>query len=189
MGDYIRKFDIPAYSNSVIYNKYNVVKRTSGNKEYYFVSTFDGNINQLDTSGLTSNGAWKRFDDFDTDFRDVWTPTFSTSVEVEPRVVNSAMDEGTTLLARDGINTVPLRYRLSFENVNDREAKSLLCFCDYIGASRSFNWTTPNPYNKRMAFSLQSIQHTYLKHNVNMLTMDIERSYVIFGVGAGQQKA
>jgi len=189
MGDYIRKFDIPAYNSSTMYNQYAVVKRTSTNKEYYFVAVRGGNTNQLDTSGLTSNAWWKRFDDFDSDFDTIWTPTYSTSVEIEPRVINAALDDGTTQLARDGINTIPLRYKLTFENVGDAEAKSLLCFCDYIGASRSFRWTTPPPYDKRLAFCLAGVQHTYQRKNVNTVNMNIERSYVIFGVGAGQQKA
>jgi len=189
MGDYIKKFDIPTYSTLTIYDKYDVVKRASGNKEYYFVSVHDGNIGQLDISGFTSNTHWKRFDDYNSNFNDIWVPTYSTSVEVEPRVINSSLDEGMTLMSRDGINTIPLRYKLSFENISDREAKSLLCYCDYIGASRSFNWITPKPYEKRLTFSLASAQHTYQKRNVNTINISIERSYAIFGVGAGQQKA
>jgi phage-related protein len=188
MGDYIRKFDIPAYSAATVYDKYAVVKRANGNSEYYFVSARDSNLAQLDTSGYTSNSYWKRFDDFNNDFGSVWTPSYTTSAEVEPRVINATFDDGVTQLARDGINETPLRFNLVFENIGDSEAKSLLCFFELMGSSRSFRWTTPEPYSKLLTFSMTNLRHAFLKKNVHNVSVGIEQSFVIFGVGAGQQK-
>lgn len=191
MGDFIRKFDIPLYSGSRIYGKYEIVKQTSiNNSEYYFVSAQDSNQTHMDTSGFqTSNVWWKRIDDFNNDFSSIWTPSYTTAVEVEPRVVDSTLDDGTTLIARDGINTVPLKFTLVFENIKDVEAKSLLCFFDYMGASRAFNWTIPTPYNTQLKFNLLSLKHSFVKKNCHTITVAIEQSFVIFGVGAGQVKA
>ncbi len=188
MGGYIRKFNIPVYGSGTTYDQHDVVSYTASNLQYYFVSTHDGNVGNLDTSLLTSNTHWKRFDDYHNDFADVWTPTYSTSAETEARVINSALDEGTTLLARDGINTIPLKFSLVFDSIGDREAKSLLCFFEFMGASWAFNWTTPPPYEKRLTFNFTGLRHSYIKKNVNNVTIGIERSFVIFGTGAGQTK-
>lgn len=188
MADIIKKYDIPAYSSTTTYAKHDVVKRANGNSEYYFVSARDNNNGNLDTGSYTSNSWWKRFDDYTIDFADVWTPTYSTSADIEPRVINATLDDGTTQLARDGINTVPLRFNLAFENITNREAKSLLCFFELQGSTRAFHWTTPVPYEKRLAFTLSSLRHQYIKKDVNNVNIGLEQSFVIFGVGAGQQK-
>lgn len=188
MGDYIRKFNIPTYAGGTSYSKYDVVKATNSNQQYYFVSTHDGNIGNLDTGTMASTTHWRRFDDPNIDFADAWIPTYQTGVTIEPRINNSTLEDGVSLLARDGINTTPLRFQLSFENVSNKEAFSLLCFADFIGAARSFKWTVPAPYNKRLVFALVNIQHNYVKENVNNLTLSIESSYVIFGSGAGQTR-
>ncbi len=188
MGEYIRKYDIATYSSGNIYNRYDVVKVANGHSEYYFVSAKDSNHANLDTSGYTSNSWWKRFDDYNNDFADIWEPTYSTSVDMEPKVLNSSLDDGATLLARDGINTSVLKFNLNFQDITDIEAKSLLCFADYMGANRSFFWTTPPPYGLRLSFSFSSLRHVFNKKNVNQVNMAIERSFTIFGIGAGQQK-
>ncbi len=189
MGDYIRKFDISTYSGSRIYAKYDVVKISNGsNGEYYFVSAKDSNVGQLDSGAFTSNSFWKRFDDFDNDFADIWVPSYTSSVETEPRVVNATLDDGTTQLSREGINTVPLKFTLTFENIKDKEAFSLLCFFDFLGNSRAFVWTVPTPYNKRLKFSLTAVKHSFTKKDVHTVNIAIEQSFVIFGIGAGQQK-
>lgn len=188
MGEYIKKYDISSYSSTKVYDRYDVVKVANGNSEYYFVSTRDSNKGNLDTTNFTSGVWWKRFDDFNNDFSDVWEPTYATAADVEPRVINSALDDGATLLARDGINTTILRFNLAFQDVTDKEAKSLLCFFDYMGATRSFFWTTPAPYQQRLPFAFTSLRHVYNKKNVNQVNVGIERSFTIFGLGAGQQK-
>jgi len=187
MADIIRKFNVPTYGASTIYDKYDVVKVTSSSKEYYFVSTVDGNRSNLNTTNRLSNTYWKRFDDVAIDFADVWTPSYSTSAETEPRVVNARMEDGVTSLARDGINTTPLRYNLAFDNIRDREAKSLLCFFDFVGAKRSFKWTVPPPYEKQLSFTFVNLSHMFSKKDNNSISINIEQSFVIYGVGAGQQ--
>ncbi len=188
MGDYIRKFNVPTYSSGTSYAKYDIVKATNSNQQYYFVSTHDGNVGNINTSTMASSSHWKRFDDYNNDFADVWSPTFNTSVSTEPRVINSSLEDGTTLVARDGINTTPLRFQLSFENITDKEAFSLVCFADFLGGSRSFNWTVPTPYDKLLTFDLVNAQHNFVRKNVNNVTFSIESSNVIFGIGAGQVK-
>lgn len=189
MGDYNRKFNIATYSGSTVYERYDVVKRASGNGEYYFVAARDNNQNQLDTVNLLSNSYWKRFDDFNGfDFATVWTPSYTTSATVQPRVLEGTLDDGVTQMARDGINTVPLRFQMTFENITDREAKSLMLFFNAMGTTRTFQWTVPEPYSKLLKFTLVSLNHQYLSKNVNNVTVQVEQSFVIFGVGAGQTK-
>lgn len=188
MAEYIRKYNIPTYSSSTIYDKHSVVKVANGNSEYYFVSIQDGNVGNLDTSSFTSGAWWIRFDDYTHDFSKVWEPTYSTSVDTEPRIVNAVLEDGVTQMARDGINTTPLKFNLSFENISDREAFSLLCFFDYMGSSRSFLWVAPPPYSKLLTFCFSALHHVYTKENVNAVNIGIESSFVIFGIGAGQQK-
>jgi phage-related protein len=188
MAEIIKKYDIDTYSSTATYAKHDVVKVVNGSSFYYFVSARDNNKSNLDTGSYTSNSWWKRFDDFNNDFADVWTPSYTTNAAVEPRVINATLEDGVTQLARDGINTNILAFNLIFENVSNREAKSLLCFFELQGASRAFQWTVPEPYNKRLKFELVSISHQYIKKNVNTVSVTIQQSFVIFGVGAGQQK-
>ncbi len=188
MAEIITKFNIPTYSSASTYAKFDVVKVVNGNSFYYFVSALDNNKNNLNTGTYVSSVWWKRFDDYTTDFADVWQASYSTSADVSPRIIDATLDEGTTQLARDGINSVRLAFSLVFENVSDKEALSLLTYFDYQGATRAFFWTTPTPYEKRLAFQLVSLRHQYLKKNVNSVNISIEQSFAIFGSGAGQQK-
>lgn len=188
MGDIIKRFIIPTYSSGTTYSKYDVVKVTSNNKEYYFVSVHEGgNTNNINTGNLLSNVYWKRFDDIGVDIKDIWTPSYSTAVEASPRFTDSQLEDGVMLATNDGINGKPLRFQLNFENVGDKEALSLLAFFDFVGQKRSFNWTTPFPYEKKLKFIATGIRHTFESKNRNNVIATIEQSYAIFGVGAGQQ--
>lgn len=187
MSGYIKKINIQTYSDSTTYNKYNVVKVTSGAKEYYFVSTSDFNTGNLDNIGLTSNQNWKRFDDYNFfDFNDVWKPSYSSSAEFEARTVESSIG-GATQSYKDGINNIPLKYDLIFENASDDKTLSLLCFFEFCGLRYSFYWTTPQPYNKKIAFKFNSFQLTQIQKNTNSMSVTLERSNMIFGEGAGQE--
>ena len=188
MGDIIKKFDISTYSASATYGKYDVVKVAVSSYFYYFVSTRDSNKGAINTTSYASNDSWKRFDDYNVDFSTVWTPSYPSSSTGEPRIINSTLDDGVMLLAADGINNALIKFNLEFENVSDKEAKSLLCFADFLGAARSFKWTPPPPYGKALVFQINSCTHQYQKHNVNNVSVEIERSFMIFGTGAGQQK-
>jgi len=188
MGDIIRKFTIPTYSSGTVYSKYDVVKVTSSNKEYYFVSIHEGgNTNNINTGNLLSNSFWKRFDDINVDINDIWTPSYTSSVNAEPRTNTSQLEDGTTLMGNDGINGKIIRFQLNFENIGDKEAFSLLCFADFVGPKRAFNWTAPSPYEKRLKFNLAAIRHTFESKNRNNVSISIEAAFTIFGVGAGQQ--
>lgn len=188
MSGIIRKFDVSTYSSTTVYDKYDVVKVAVGNYYYYYVSAQNSNRANLNTGNYASNNWWKRFDDYDVDFSTVWTPSFTTTVGAEPRVINSSLDDGVTQIVPDGINYHMIKLNLVFDSVSNKEAKSLLCFADFLGASKAFKMTPPQPYDKLLTFQINSCTHQYQKHNVNNVTIEIERSYMIFGGGAGQSK-
>lgn len=187
MAELIRKFNISSYSSLTTYAKYDVVKHVVSDKEYYFVSVHGGHSGQLNTSTLISNTYWKRFDDTNVAFSDIWRPSFSTSVNAETRVRDGTVEDGVTKITPDGINTSTLSFSLVFDNLEDVEAKSLLCYLDFMGGKRAFRWFVPSPYDQLLTFTFTSAKHAFNKKNDSSITVTIEQSFMIFGVGAGQQ--
>lgn len=185
MSRLILKFNIDEYSASKIYNKYDVVRKIEKGIEYYFVSVQNGHSGMLDDR-LYSNEFWKRFDDINFDIADVWTPTYSSNATARNITIDSRLDNGVNLASRDGINNSRLSYSLMFENIENNEAKSLLCYFDFVGIQRSFIWSTPAPYNKKLKFNMVSLTHNFLSKNRNKLTINMEQAFTIFGAGAGQ---
>ena len=188
MSEFIRKFNVPTYSSASTYYLRDVVKVVSSGKEYYFVSVQAGHASTLDTSLFQSNSYWKRFDDPNLLFSDVWSPSYSTMVMTEQRVRDGSMNDGCTKISPDGINTSILNYSLTFESVSDQEAFSLLCFLDFMGSKRAFKWAVPPPYDNTLSFNFVSSKHTFNKKNDNTISVEIRQSFVIYGVGAGQEK-
>ena len=183
MSRFVRKFPIPVYSSVTTYLKYDVVKIV-GAEESYFVSISDNNTNQLGSTDTSNNFYWKNFDTLD--FSEVWTPSYSSSIESKTKVIDSTL-EGVTLLGKDGENNISLGFSMKFEEIGNKEAKSILCFFDYVGISGNFYFTLPTPYNKKIMLNCVDLTHTFSKYQNNSISVSTSQDYNVNQIELAQK--
>jgi hypothetical protein len=74
-----------------------------------------------------------------------YTEDFGASKKLTPRVKSIAFGDGYSQRVRDGINTNPQTWSLSFSNRTDIEADAIDAFLTARGGYESFDWT---PYGE-----------------------------------------
>ena len=78
---------------------------------------------------------------------------------------------------QDGINKNILDLSLSFTNRSDKEAFAILKFLDDKCGFKLFEFTLPEPYNKRLTFYCPEWSHTYKfkdNHDVNVKFLEFK---------------
>ena len=173
MAGLIRKFKVTVWTSGT-YQKYSVVN-VIGDSEKYCVSVLDNNIQTPDLVNYQSNAYWKAFEYLN--FSDVWTASFSSSADAKNRVVDSTLDDGATLVSKDGENNSVLSFALNFSDISDLEAKSLLCYFDYLGNSKSFNFTLPTPYDNTLSFMFIDYHCDFKGKNTNDISINIQEQF------------
>ena len=74
-----------------------------------------------------------------------YIPDFGATKKLQPRVNAIAFGDGYEQRARNGLNTNPQVWSLSFSNRTDIEAEAIDAFLTARGGVESFDWT---PYNE-----------------------------------------
>lgn len=93
----------------------------------------------------------------------------------KPRVVKAAFGDGYALRVKDGINTSPEMWDLSFNNLPDVHANAIEDFFEARGASESFYWTTPRGVQK--LFVCPEWNRTQNKEDSSSITTKFEQVY------------
>lgn len=74
-----------------------------------------------------------------------YTPDFGATKKLQPKVNSISFGNGYEQRARNGLNTNPQTWDLSFSNRTDTEAEAIDAFLTARGGVESFDWT---PYNE-----------------------------------------
>ncbi len=164
----IQNVQISGYDAGVTYEKYDVVSAQTGIYPIYFVAALganDGNINQLDGSYL-SNTYWKRFDDVNFNFSTVWNPSYQSSVSVDLRPKLSPYGDGYAQKMDASIFFNKVGYEVSFENIDNRELRSLVSFFEYKGGVDFVKLDIP-PFATGRKYIGKNWKHSYISDNIN----------------------
>ena len=74
-----------------------------------------------------------------------YTPDFGATKKLQPKINAISFGDGYEQRARNGLNTNPQTWDLSFSNRTDTEAEAIDAFLTARGGVESFDWT---PYNE-----------------------------------------
>ena len=74
-----------------------------------------------------------------------YTADFGATKKLTPKVTEISFGDGYAQRARNGLNTNPQTWDLSFSNRTDTEAEAIDAFLTARGGYESFDWT---PYNE-----------------------------------------
>ena len=102
-----------------------------------------------------------------------YTPDFGATKNLQPKVNSISFADGYEQRARNGLNTNPQTWDLSFSNRTDTEAEAIDAFLTARGGYEAFDWT---PYNESAGkyvckewsksidgFNRNSIQATFMQ--------------------------
>lgn len=175
MAGTIQNVQISGYDSGVTYEKYDVVSAQTGIYPIYFVAnsgSADGNLNQLDTSGYLSNAYWKRFDDVNFNFSTVWTPSYQTAVGIDLKPKLSPFGDGYIQKVDTSIFFNKLGYEVTFDNIDNRELKSLVSFCEYKAGTDFVNLDIP-PFATGRKFIPKNWKHAYTSDNISSFSVSM----------------
>jgi len=160
-------FTTPVYSAGTTYAKNNFVYVLSGSNRIYYYSLVDGNLNNTPSSSPTF---WT------TSF--VWTPNYSTTVDLTPRKLEMSYGDGYSQRQRDGMNTNPLAFTLAFNGRSDAETAAILHFVEQKGGVDSFVYNPSTIFNKTgLKYIASDAKLTYTSYNNNDLTVTLKRVF------------
>lgn len=174
--------DVESYVGSTSYYDYSVVQTASGSQNalIYFVSVTggreppcgfgDGHQGQLNTSNYNSNDYWKRIGDNSWSFQEIWNPSYTSSIEQQPITEPFQFGDGYTQFNEKGLFFSRQKIQAVFQNINNVQTKSLLCFLEWHGSDKPFSYKTSDIYQERR-FVVESFKHTYVNFDVNNLNI------------------
>lgn len=170
MQGYIANIQISGYDANHQFLQYDVVTASG----YYYVAARDTS-GQLDTSTYLSNTYWKRFDESGFNFSEVWTPTYQTSLNLEFKPRTTSYGDGYAQRSEAGVFFNRLGYEISFQNINNRELKSLVAFFEFKGGVDDFK-ADILPFFSGRRFKSPAWSHEYKYFNLNDFTATLIES-------------
>lgn len=139
-------YNILAWGNGVLYNKYDIVKHGS----YFYYSIQDNHSGKTPEIGspywsgvinIPIAGVPKTFVNF------FWVPSYNPGINHSPKILSIKFGDGYEQRLADGINSDLLSLNLSFAGRSEKEAASILHFLVSRGGHQSFYHKVHAPYN------------------------------------------
>lgn len=171
MRKVIENVFISGYDQTVNYEKYDVVKVDDTPYPLYFVSVSGNNSGTLDV-GHASNASWKRFDDVEWNFSQIWTPSYQTALNLDLKPKLSPFGDGYAQKVDTSIFFNRLSYEMSFDTIDDRQLKSLVSFFEYKAGADFFKIDI-NPFITGRKFVGKNWKHTYTSDNINSFSTSL----------------
>ena len=161
--------------NTVPYREFDVVRVPSGAASgQYLVSTSDNNTGVGVPTGSGLNvGDWINFQFSGLDFTDIWQGSYESAMTHEPRTIITQFGDGYFQRAADGANHEQLIFDVTFKDIPNKEAKSLLSFFEYKGSVGKFKLTLPDPYGVQKIFVATNWTHQFGGFNRNTVTTKV----------------
>lgn len=89
-----------------------------------------------------------------------YIPSYSSSLEQTPRVLNATFGDGYEQSTLDGINHTAKKWSLTFQNRSDTDADAIISFFKTNStATTSFDWTDPD--GEALKFKCKSWRRSY----------------------------
>ncbi len=78
-----------------------------------------------------------------------WAPSYSSSLDRKPRILEVAFGDGYAQRAGDGINNAPEQWNVVFSEREETEVAAIDAFLASRGGHEDFLWTAPAGTEKR----------------------------------------
>lgn len=157
------------------YEQYTV--KTS-NQQYLVCNSTQGTQNQfiIQTSGERPQD-WANLNYQGFDFSDVWTPTNQIKIGYAQTMVTDKLGDGYKSKNPYGLNQDIIQWSISFENIQDLEAKQLMIFAEVKGGVGIYKHTLPQPYNQQKYFRIASASVQYNGYDQNQINFIVNEVY------------
>jgi phage-related protein len=99
-------------------------------------------------------------------------PDYSSSLNKQPKVMRVAFGDGYEQRAADGLNNNPDKWNLSWDELTDVDAATLLSFFDGLGGVATFTWQSPYASSTRK-YVCDKWEPTPVSDNHHRLTASI----------------
>jgi len=184
MSEIISRVEIPWYTSGT-YDMFDVIKITGFQGEIlYFVNSVDNNSSPVgvdeENDRLISN-SWKRFDDLSVNFYEIWKPTLQTSSNFDPKVNSEQYNEGHVSRYSNELNSVQNNIEMFFNDIEEKEAISLLAFLEFVKWGYAFKFYLPEPFNKESLFNLETYSidmNEYGKYSITVIVNENRNPYI-----------
>ena len=94
------------------------------------------------------------------------TPSYSSGVSTDHRVLAAQFGDGYQQRAADGINAMRRRFMLRFSKIRSAKAAEVIAFLEAHGGVTAFIWTPPAPHDTPRAWVIKPPwDHTYDEHD------------------------
>lgn len=162
-----QNFTVIEYASDLTFFKNDIVFMTVGSNRVYYYSLANDNINN---SPDASPDFWS------ASF--FWLPDYSSSIDITPRKIEIKYGDGYAQRSRDGINTSPLIFSLSFNGRTDKEAAAIAHFIEQRGGVDSFVYNHATIFNKTgLKYIAKDCKISHQSYNLNNLSVTLERSF------------
>lgn len=160
-------FTINEYASGTTYSKYNIVYVLTGDLRAYYYSIVDSNIGNTPASSPTK---WT------TDF--CWTPSYSSSSSLDFKKTEMQFGDGYSQRMRNGINSNPLTFNLTFDGRSDTESTALLHFIEQKGGVDPFIYNNPTIFNKTgLKYIAIEPKWSSPSYNINNVSVTFQRVF------------
>lgn len=166
----VKNIFINEFSPTQTYNKYNVVYVLGGNQDVY-VSLKDNNLG----NSILNTSFWVPLDGL-TNFHEIWTPTYSTSLEFLEDSLEIELGDGYKQHISFGLNTNKHNFKIVFKNISDIEAKSLLVFFEYKQGLYPFYYKD-NDILAKKKYVCKTWKHVFQQYNRNDVNVIFEEYF------------
>ena len=177
----INRLTIDPYSSSGEYRKFDVVYNTNSGIEYYYVCKENSPSGQLPDYTGFANQYWQPFHQ-DFVASDIWRLSYSSSVNMQPKVRKVQFRDGRLVQANDGINYNAAGIEAEWSNLNYTESKSLLAYLEYLGGTESLILNLPEPYVTSGRYSVQNWNISYDRWNMSNIKAILNEEFDILGM-------
>lgn len=143
-------FSITDWATSTLYRVHDPILY---NDLYYYALTEHTSGGSFDTD--LDNGKWGGIttdENGETKPIFLWTPSYRSNTNNEPRVNQIQFGDGYSQRLEDGINNVLLNLELNFDNRDLNEATAILHFLYVRKGVESFLFTARPPFGKQKRF-------------------------------------
>lgn len=103
-----------------------------------------------------------------TVFTPPYAPSYSSQVNREYRTLETEFGDGYAQVVKDGLNNVKQTWELSWANINDTDAATILSQLDSF-AGTAFQWLTPE--NQTKWFTCKKVNRSFTGFQNGTLTM------------------
>lgn len=78
-----------------------------------------------------------------------WVPSWNSELQEDPRILETRFGDGYAQRTGDGINHIPMKWNLSFDEIPAADGDAIRAFLRARGGYEAFDWTPPGMASAR----------------------------------------